>query len=256
MLRWSPDGGTILFRRNLPSQPPQGPYLIDAATGANQRPLGGPHIGCCYDWQPIPINAYPRPKGASPMQTSLVPAYQPCTSPNRTHGPPLAFPSCGPPQRTPGQLTIGTADSNGRPTKSVSIIQIGVRPGIASTPADEADLVLFGTINDVRLALGPLRLHGHARSTHEPADHRQGQHAPPGRTRAPGPPRPSPTRSRSRARPPPTPRSAPTATFDTTVGGVRARDREGAARSIWELGAMRVYDGAGSLFMTQGIFVP
>ena len=27
-------------------------------------------------------------------------------------------------------------------------------------------------------------------------------------------------------------------------------------RSIWELGAIRVHDGAGNLFLTQGIFVP
>ena len=36
---------------------------------------------------------HPRPKSASPMQMSLVPAYTPCAAPNRTHGPPLAFPS-------------------------------------------------------------------------------------------------------------------------------------------------------------------
>ena len=49
------------------------------------------------DWQPIPINAYPRPAGAYPMRASLVPAYEPCISPNRTHGPPLGFGSCSPP---------------------------------------------------------------------------------------------------------------------------------------------------------------
>ena len=27
-------------------------------------------------------------------------------------------------------------------------------------------------------------------------------------------------------------------------------------RAIWELGAMRVHDGAGNLFLTQGMFVP
>jgi hypothetical protein len=25
---------------------------------------------------------------------------------------------------------------------------------------------------------------------------------------------------------------------------------------VWELGSMRIYDGGGGLFMTQGIFVP
>ena len=39
-------------------------------------------------------DAYARPAGASPVRVSLVPAYEPCTSPNREHGPPLAHPAC------------------------------------------------------------------------------------------------------------------------------------------------------------------
>ena len=53
------------------------------------------------------------------MRVSLVPAYEPCTSPNRTHGPPLAFGSCARPPRHPGQLTVGTPDSNGQGAKSL-----------------------------------------------------------------------------------------------------------------------------------------
>ena len=37
-----------------------------------------------------------RPKGATPLRVALVPAYSACASPNRTHGPPLAFPSVQP----------------------------------------------------------------------------------------------------------------------------------------------------------------
>ena len=40
---------------------------------------------------------HPRPVGASPLRASMVPAYNACAAPNRTHGPPLAFPSCNPP---------------------------------------------------------------------------------------------------------------------------------------------------------------
>ena len=36
------------------------------------------------------------PKGATPYDAFLVPAFVPCTAPNRTHGPPLAFDSCSP----------------------------------------------------------------------------------------------------------------------------------------------------------------
>ena len=56
---------------------------------------------------------HPRPTGATPVRVSLVPAYEPCTSPNRTHGPPLAFPSCSPPVQTSDFLTVGTPDANG-----------------------------------------------------------------------------------------------------------------------------------------------
>ncbi|PWU20204.1 MAG: hypothetical protein C5B48_12800, partial [Candidatus Rokuibacteriota bacterium] len=42
--------------------------------------------------------SYPRPKGATPLRVPLVPAAKPCTSPNSTHGAPLAFGSCAPPQ--------------------------------------------------------------------------------------------------------------------------------------------------------------
>jgi len=53
-----------------------------------------------------------RPKGATPITASLVPFFSPCTSPNRTHGAPLAFPSCAPPVGPP-DTGPGTPDANG-----------------------------------------------------------------------------------------------------------------------------------------------
>ena len=48
---------------------------------------------------PYTVNGcYPRPRGANPSRFALVPAYEPCATPNRTHGPPLAHPSCNPPR--------------------------------------------------------------------------------------------------------------------------------------------------------------
>ena len=62
----------------------------------------------------VPAQAtHPRPKGASPVRLSLVPTYDQCSAPNRTHGPPLAFPSCNPPAQTSGQATVGTPDAFG-----------------------------------------------------------------------------------------------------------------------------------------------
>ena len=57
---------------------------------------------------------YPRPVAASPVRVSLVPAYTPCGSPNRMHGPPLAQPACNPPAPQSQQLTVGTVDANGQ----------------------------------------------------------------------------------------------------------------------------------------------
>jgi len=62
-----------------------------------------------------------RPKGATPMLVSLVPAYKVCTAPNRTHGTPLAFPSCNPPVQASNFLTVGTPDANGAGAHSVDV---------------------------------------------------------------------------------------------------------------------------------------
>src|SRR5262245_2308153 len=85
-----------------------------------------------------------RPKGATPLKVPLVPAYQECTSANRTHGAPLAFPSCSPPGQSSNILTVGTPDANGAAANSVSFVRLDVR---ATSPED----VLIRTrITDVR----------------------------------------------------------------------------------------------------------
>jgi hypothetical protein len=93
---------------------------------------------------------YPRPKAATPVQIPLVPAYTPCGSGNRTHGAPLSFASCAPPDQSSGQLTVGTADSNGKAANSTGHVTLAVIPGNPSTPADEADVRVATSISDVR----------------------------------------------------------------------------------------------------------
>ena len=83
--------------------------------GTNPTVLG---LGAAPDWQPIPINSYARPKSATPFKVSLVPAYTPCTAPNRTHGPPLDSDSCNPPAQASDELTLGTPDANGKPVRA------------------------------------------------------------------------------------------------------------------------------------------
>ena len=93
---------------------------------------------------------YARPKGATPIRVSLVPAYTVCTSPNRTHGPGLVFGSCNPPVRSSSTLTVGSPDANGAAANSTSSVRFIVLPGNASTTADEADVDLTVVVNDVR----------------------------------------------------------------------------------------------------------
>jgi hypothetical protein len=82
-----------------------------------------------------PIAGYPRPKGANPVRVPLVPAFGPCASPNRTHGPPLAHPSCNPPTQRSPVLTLGTPDVNGFAALSVSSVRFRFR-GSPSPPED------------------------------------------------------------------------------------------------------------------------
>ena len=94
--------------------------------------------------------SYARPKGATPIYASLVPAYEECTSPNRTHGPSLVHPSCNPPVQRSSTLTVGTPDTNGAPAQAIGSMRLAVMPGIPSTPADEADVGVTINITDVR----------------------------------------------------------------------------------------------------------
>ena len=97
-------------------------------------------------------DAYPRPKGATPLRASLVPAYQACTVPNRVHGPPLASPSCNPPAQTSPNLTVGSPDANGFAANSAMSVRYGVRVGAPATPADEADVTIDVSATDIRKA--------------------------------------------------------------------------------------------------------
>jgi dienelactone hydrolase len=95
---------------------------------------------------------YPRPRGASPLRVALVPAYQPCTEPNTSHGQPLVFGSCAPARQRSSRLTIGTPDANGRAANSSGYVFYNVMPGNSSTPANEADVGIQFSLSDVRRA--------------------------------------------------------------------------------------------------------
>src|SRR5256886_3805027 len=92
----------------------------------------------------VASGSHVRPKGASPLRASLVPSYRACTTANRTHGAPLAFPSCNPPVQSSSFLTLGTPDANGAGANSVGSILLRVK---ATSPED---VLLNSTISDVR----------------------------------------------------------------------------------------------------------
>jgi WD40 repeat protein len=243
---WSPDATKFLladvYSQKIYTENTDGSNLTQIAQGG------------AADWQPIPINAYPRPRGASPFQTYLVPAYKQCSAPNSTHGAPLSFGSCNPPQPASDYLTVGTPDANGEGARSRGLIKYAVRA---------TDFLIQVSVTDVRNKSDLTDYAGELRtstvwrltdrynslSLDEPA-----------------------TMIDITA-----PFDVPcTTTTDTTVGStclltsgantivpgmVRANKR-----MVLELGPAQVYDGGadgdpassppGTLFLTQGIFIP
>ena len=96
--------------------------------------------------------SHPRPQGATPLRVPLVPAFNQCGAGNRTHGPPLAFPSCNPPVPASNFVTVGTPDANGAPAKSQGFFKVAVRtnPG----PPETSQIVIASRITDVRCKAG------------------------------------------------------------------------------------------------------
>jgi hypothetical protein len=212
------------------------------------------------DHQPA---GYPRPLAASPVSVSLVPAYQECTSPDRTHGPPLAFGSCSSPDPMSPNLTVGTFDANGQTAKSVGAVKLSTVVGDPDTETDEADVKVQVSLTDVRQAAAGLADYtGELTevSTLRITDRQNGN----GVNRT------------GTVQDIPLPVIVPcTATEDTTKGADCAVSTSidalipGAVpegkRSVWALGQVQVFDGGpdgdaqsanNSLFAVQGIFIP
>jgi TolB protein len=155
---WSPDGTKIAFESCCVGLP-QGNssfelYAVLPDGTLQARFTRHPAEDIQADWQPLPYTAYARPKSATPLRVSLVPAYTPCTTPNRHHGPPLAFDSCSPPAQASSYLTVGTVDANGAAEQSVGTVSVKAIPGDPATPADESDVRIETSITDVRQKAG------------------------------------------------------------------------------------------------------
>jgi Tol biopolymer transport system component len=153
---WSPDRAELGYVRDSTNSVYDN--AIDSAyldaPGGRQIFQAGVSTDQIYelDWQPVPggQQGYPRPKGASPVRFSLVPAYYQCADPNRTHGPALSFASCNPPVQTSDHLTVGTPDANGNPALFYGYLKLRTVNGNPSTPADEADVTIAASLPDIR----------------------------------------------------------------------------------------------------------
>jgi WD40 repeat protein len=144
---WSPDGEKLTFSSNATGN--YDVYVVNrdgtGLTNITNTPGVDEHV---FGWAGTQ-KGYARPKGATPLRLSLVPSYKQCTSPNNTHGAPLSNGSCAPPQLTSSQLTVGTPDSNGMRTTMDAYIQLTTIVDNPATPADEADIKITATANDV-----------------------------------------------------------------------------------------------------------
>jgi glucose/arabinose dehydrogenase/PKD repeat protein len=207
-------------------------------------------------------DAYPRPRGGSPVRVSLVPAFKPCTAPNRVHGPPLDHPSCNPPATSSQRLTIGTPDANGRPSLSVGSVRYAVRAGNTATPEDEADVALEARITDVRDAgsmlayLGELQVRVPLRITDRGSGTTQDEPATTDGVTVPATMPCTMTIDLAAGA-----SCSLSTTLDAVLPGV-VRER---TRTIWELGQIEVTDGGpdgdaetadNSVFAREGLFIP
>jgi uncharacterized repeat protein (TIGR01451 family) len=212
-----------------------------------------------------PGQGYPRPKAASPVQVSLVPSYRVCTAPNRTHGPPLAFPACAPPVQESTQLTVGTPDANGQAAKSAGFARIAAKIGDPATTANEADIRIEMEMTDVRLKttlvdyVGELQVTAQARLTD-----RFNAAAPGGGSNAATMidiPFPVNTTCSPTADPSVGGTCGVTTTFNAVVPNAVVEGK----RAIWAYDQVQVIDGGSdgvvattpnTLFAVQGVFVP
>jgi hypothetical protein len=207
------------------------------------------------------VPSYVRPRGATPLRVSLVPAYRQCTSPDRTHGPSLTFPSCSAPQQTSAHLTVGTFDANGKPPGSVGSARFDVHVGDPATSADEADVGLSVSLTDVRRTgdlsdyTGELQLAPLVRIT----------------DRFNGPSQGEPATTQDSLFDVTVPCAATagdaggTCSLSTSFDAVRPGSVPEGKRAIWALDTIELRDGGAdglaatgpnALFARQGIFIP
>jgi hypothetical protein len=208
-----------------------------------------------------------RPRGATPLAVPLVPAYKHCAAPNRTHGGPLAFPSCSPPTQASFWLTVGTPDANGAGANSVGSYRfdaitddIRFRMSVSDvrcTSAPSATVCNGVNSADGRDYSGRLL----ANATVRISDHDNGSAGTEAGTLSdiPFPVDASCANTESTS-------VGGSCTINTTGNAVVPGSVVAGKRAIWEVGQVQVFDGGGdgnphtgdgeTLVFVQGLFVP
>jgi hypothetical protein len=281
---WSPDSELIVGDSFPNNTNTQGLFTMNTAGGDRVYIAGTGGDDLSPAWQslqpPPPADpGYPRPRGATPLVVSLVPASQECTSSsaNTVHGPPLLFPSCDPPVQISPYLTIGTPDANGQRANSTGSVRVAAIAGDPSTPANEADVALSLILTDVRCmhltlcqTTSPLAAYEgdlDVRTTLQITDRSPRSSAPGPSTFSPNDPYVKEPFFHFPASCAPTadPSVGSTCQGATTFNAIVPGAVEEGQRTIWELGQIQVFDGgaegvAGAsdakLFADQGVFVP
>jgi len=256
---WSPDGKKIAvagFDGNLKVHNADGTSGVVLTTGEDP------------DWQPI-LRGYARPKAATPMYASLVPAYEECTTPNRAHAAPLSFNSCNPPTQTSHFATVGTPDANSQPAKSVGslkLVAIGEVP-INTGNGNQSDITIDFSLTDVRDKTTPANDYTgglRAKASLQITDRNNTPY--PG---GPGPGTVVPITFEFNVPCTTTPSDATigsTCAVSTTANTLVPGQVLERQRAIWQLGTVEVDDGGtdgnpstagdNTLFATQGVFIP
>ena len=199
---------------------------------------------------------YPRPKAASPVQVSLVPAYRECTAPNAQHGPPLAHPSCNPPASESDSLTVGTPDANGFGANATAWVRYSVQVGDPATPADEADVRFALSATDVRVRSDLSDYTGDVTvATSVRITDRDNALAPGGGS-DPATVSDLPLEFRAACAPTAASQVGGSCEVVTTVDSVLPGAVSEGDRAIWQMGRVEVLDAAGATFLRQGVFIP
>ena len=242
--------------------------------------VGGLAIACLLLAAPAQ-GTHPRPKGATPFKVPLVPAYSACAAPNRTHGPPLAFASCNPPAQTSAQATVGTPDAFGGAANATGYLRLTVCLGCGHETAPD-DILIDIELNDVRCvptgarcgaanASGPADYSGEVRPslTYRLTDHWNGT-APGGGTDAATVEdftfADSASFLTSTCVQSASTSTGSTCSLHTSQDGIVPFSVRESRRSIWELHAVRIYDGGAdgdgdttadnTVFARPGVFIP